>query len=53
MSKQRRDSLARSGWYPIKTYNHAIYELEIEGVIEIRKRMGRTRGQAAPLISRT
>lgn len=39
MSKQRRDSLARSGWYPIKTYNHAIYELEIEGVIEIRKRM--------------
>jgi DNA-binding PadR family transcriptional regulator len=39
MSKQRRDSLARSGWFPIKTYNRAIYELEIEGVIEIRKRM--------------
>ena len=39
MSKQRRDSLARSGWFPIKTYNRAIYELEIEGIIEIRKRM--------------
>lgn len=38
MSKQRRDSLARSGWFPVKTYNQAIYELEIEGVIEIRNR---------------
>lgn len=39
MSKQRRDSLARSGWFPIKTYNRAIYELEVEGIIEIRSRM--------------
>lgn len=38
MSKQRRDSLARSGWFPVKTYNRAIYELEIEGIIEIRNR---------------
>ena len=39
MSKQRRDSLARSGWIPVKTYNKAIYELEVAGIIEIRNRM--------------
>ena len=39
MSKQRRDSLARSGWVPVKTYNKAIYQLEVEGIIEIRNRM--------------
>lgn len=36
MSKQRRDSHARNGWFPVKTYNQAIYELEIDGVIEIQ-----------------
>jgi len=38
MSKQRRDSLARAGWHPIKTYNHAIYELEMEATIVISRR---------------
>lgn len=39
MTKARRDSLARGGWCPIKTYNRAIAELEFAKVIEIRRRL--------------
>jgi hypothetical protein len=39
MSKQRRDSLARHGWFPIKTYNQSIHALELGRVIEVRRRM--------------
>jgi|GEM_PF-3257715 hypothetical protein len=39
MSKERRDNLARHGWFPIKTYNRSIHALEQGGIIEVRQRM--------------
>lgn len=38
MSKERRDSLAKSGWFPLKTYNASIHQLEVKGVIEVRNK---------------